>query len=181
MYKYIGLPRIRLFFFIFLSSWAFSAVAADEVSRDQIKGLDEQVQDIKKNVLDLTSELSRLEEKLLFPSNSQVALFVSIEKDDRFRLDSIQIKLDEKIVAEHLYTFRELEALQKGGVQRLYTGNIKTGDHKLVVSFIGKAPAGGEYKRSASYTVVKDVGPKFVEIKISGSDAAEQDAKFRDW
>jgi hypothetical protein len=181
MYKYIGFFQIRLLLFALLSSWTFSAVAAESVSRDQIKGLDEQVQDIKKNVLDLTSELSRLEEKLLFPSNSQVSLFVSIEKDDHFRLDSIQLKLDEKIVAEHLYTFRELEALRKGGVQRLYTGNIKTGDHKLVVSFIGKAPAGGEYKRSTSYTVVKNVGPKFVEIKISGSDSAEQDATFRDW
>jgi hypothetical protein len=81
-----------------------------------------------------------------------------MNKDDDFRLDSIQLKLDEKIVAQHLYTFRELEALQQGGVQRLYTGNIKTGEHALVVSYIGKAPAGGDYKRSASYTVVKEVG-----------------------
>jgi hypothetical protein len=171
---------IRLLSFVFLALCTFSAVA-EEVSRDQIKGLDEQVQDVKKDVLNLTSELSRLEEKLLFPSNSQVSLFVSMNKDDDFRLDSIQLKLDEKIVAQHLYTFRELEALQQGGVQRLYTGNIKTGDHALVVSYIGKAPAGGEYKRSASYTVVKEVGPKFVEIKIAGPDSVEQDIKFRDW
>lgn len=157
------------------------AFAADDVSRDQIKGLDEQVQDIKKDVLNLTSELSRLEEKLLFPSNSQVSLFVSMHKGDEFRLDSIQLKLDDKVVAQHLYTFRELEALQEGGVQRLYTGNLRTGEHNLVVSFIGKAPAGGDYQRSATYTVVKQVGPKFVEIKIAGPGAAEQDVKFRDW
>jgi hypothetical protein len=165
---------------MFMALCTFSAVAED-VSRDQIKGIDEQVQDVKKDVLSLTSELSRLEEKLLFPSNSQVSLFVSMNKDDDFRLDSIQLKLDEKIVAQHLYTFRELEALQQGGVQRLYTGNIKTGEHALVVSYIGKAPAGGDYKRSASYTVVKEVGPKFVEIKVAGPDAVEQDIKFRDW
>lgn len=154
---------------------------AQEVSRDQIKGLDEQVQDIKKDVLRLSSELSRLEEKLLFPSNTQVSLFISMNKGDDFRLDSVQLKLDEKVVAQHLYSFRELEALQQGGVQRIYTGNVNTGDHKLVVSFIGKGAAGGEYKRSASYKVVKDIGPKFVEIKIAGPDTTDQDIQFRDW
>jgi hypothetical protein len=157
------------------------AVWAEEVSREQIKGLDEQVQDIKKDVLNLSSELARLEEKLLFPSNTQVALFVSMNAGDDFRLDSVQLKLDNKVVAQHLYTFRELEALQQGGVQKLYTGNIKTGEHELVVSYMGKAPAGGEYKRSSSYKVVKAVGPKFVEIKIAGPESSEQDIQFRDW
>ncbi len=158
-----------------------SITLAEDVNREQIKGLDEQVQDIKKNVLDLTSELSRLEEKLLFPSNTQVSLFVSLNKEDEFRLDSIQIKLNNKVVAHHLYSYRELEALYKGGVQRIYTGNIKTGDHDLVVSFIGKASAGGDYQRSASYKVNKAVGPKFVEIQIADPDSDNQDIRFKDW
>ena len=157
------------------------SVFANEVTRDQIKGLDEQVQDIKKDVLNLTSELTQLEEKLLFPSNTQVSLFISMNTGDDFRLDSVQLKLDEKVIAQHLYTFRELEALQKGGVQKIYTGNIKTGEHNLVVSYIGKAATGDEYKRSASYKVVKEVGPKFVEIKIAGPDVIDKDIKFRDW
>jgi hypothetical protein len=158
-----------------------SVVIAEQVTRNQIKGLDEQVQDVKKDVLNLTSELSRLEEKLLFPSNTQVALFVSLKKGDDFRLDSVQIKLNNKVVAQHLYAFRELEALHRGGVQKIYTGNIKTGDHDLVVSFIGKAPAGGEYRRSANYKVNKSVGPKFVEIKITGPGVDDQGIHFQDW
>ena len=154
---------------------------AEEVSRDQIKGLDEQVQDIKKDVLNLSSELARLEEKLLFPSNTQVSLFISMNEGDDFRLDSVQLKLNEKVVAQHLYSFRELEALQSGGVQRLYLGNIQTGEHDLIVSYSGKAAAGGEYNRSGRYRVNKDVGPKFVEIKIAGPESTEQDIKFRDW
>ena len=157
-----------------------SIVVAEEVTRDQIKGLDEQVQDIKTDVIDLTAELTRLEEKLLFPSNTQVSIFVSTPEGDDFRLDGVQIKLDNKVVAHHLYTFRELEALQGGGVQRIYTGNIKTGDHNLVVSFVGKAPAGGEYRRSASHTLSKKVGPSFVEIIISGP-SGDQDIRFKDW
>ena len=170
------LPKLfRPFLIIYLAVSLASAASAEEVSRDEIKGLDEQVQDIKKDVLNLS------EEKLLFPSNTQVSLFVSMHKGDDFRLDSVQLKLDDKVVAQHLYTFRELEALQMGGVQRLYTGNIVTGEHELVVSYIGKAPAGGEYTRSGTYRISKDVGPKFVEIKIAGPESTEQDLQFRDW
>jgi len=172
---------LRKFLYIVLVAILPFVCNANEVSREQIKGLDEQVQDIKKDVLNLSSELARLEEKLLFPSNTQVSLFISMHEGDDFRLDSVQLKLDEKVVAQHLYSFRELEALQSGGVQRLYLGNIKTGDHDLVVSYSGKAPAGGEYNRSGSYSVSKDVGPKFVEIKIAGPESTEQDIKFRDW
>lgn len=154
---------------------------AEDISREQIKGLDEQVQDIKKDVIDLTADLTRLEEKLLFPSNTHVSIFISLTEGDDFRLDAVQIKLDNKVVSHHLYTFRELEALQRGGVQRIYTGNIKTGDHDLVVSFVGKAPAGGEYQRSASFKLNKNVGPKFVEVKLAGPNAGSQDISFKDW
>jgi hypothetical protein len=166
---------------VFLAVLFSFGVNAQEVSREEIKSLDEQVQDVKKDVLNLSAELARLEEKLLFPSNTQVSFFISMNQGDDFRLDSVQLKLDEKVVAQHLYSFRELEALQMGGVQRLYLGNVKTGDHELVVSYTGKAPAGGEYKRSGTYRVNKDTGPKFVEIKIAGPESTEQDIQFRDW
>ena len=154
---------------------------ASEVTKDQIKGLDEQVQDIKQDVLALTSELTLLEEKLLFPSNTQVSLFVSLTGDKDFVLDSVQIKMDNKVVAQHLYTYKEIEALRAGGVQRIYTGNIKTGDHALVASFIGRAESNNEYQRSANYTVTKKVGPAFVEIQITGSSASDQTVSFKDW
>lgn len=154
---------------------------ATEVTKDQIKGLDEQVQDIKQDVLALTSELTLLEEKLLFPSNTQVSLFVSLAGDEDFVIDSMQIKLDDKVVAQHLYTFKEIEALRAGGVQRIYTGNIKTGDHKMVASFIGRAKSSDEYQRSSSYTVTKAVGPKFVEIQVTGDSASDQTVSFKDW
>ncbi|NOQ87764.1 MAG: hypothetical protein GQ550_02480 [Gammaproteobacteria bacterium] len=156
-------------------------VSAAEVTKEQVKGLDEQVQDIKKDVLEFTSELSRLEEKLLFPSNTQVSLFVSVVGDEGFVLDSMQIKMDNKVVAHHLYTYKEIEALKAGGVQRIYTGNIKTGDHQLVASFIGRAKSGNEYQRSENFKVTKAVGPKFVEIQIGGSSASDQTITFKDW
>ena len=182
-----GFPQIKFSrngflapLFLFLVLWSYSVVAA-EVSKEQIKGLDEQVQDIKKDVLELTSELSLLEEKLLFPSNTQVSLFVSLKGDKNFVLDSMQIKLDNKIVAQHLYTYKEIEALNAGGVQRIYTGNIKTGDHDLVASFIGRSKSGNEYQRSENFTVTKAVGPKFVEVQITGNSASDQTISFQNW
>ena len=175
-----AIHRYLLALFLVISNAAVSLQAA-EVSEQQIKGLDEQVQDIKKDVLDLTAELSQLEEKLLFPSNTQVSLFVSIKGDEDFILDSMQIKMDNKVVMQHLYTYKEIEALRAGGVQRIYTGNIKTGEHQLVASFLGRAKSGNEYQRSGNFTVTKAVGPKFVEIQISGSSASDQTITFKDW
>jgi len=103
----------------------------EKISREQIKGLDEQVQEIKSDVMGIASELKQLEEKLLYPSSTQVAVFVSLVSGETFRLDSVEVRLDGKPVAQHLYTFKELEALQKGGVQRIYTGNVRSGEHNL--------------------------------------------------
>lgn len=172
--KFLILPML------FMAIFSMQLQAA-EVTKDQIKGLDEQVQDIKKDVLALSSELAQLEEKLLFPSNTQVSIFVSLTGDENFVLDSMQLKMNDKVVAQHLYTFKEVEALRLGGVQRLYTGNIKTGDHNLVASFIGRAKSGDEYQRSNNITVSKAVGPKFVEIQIQGSNASDQKISFKNW
>ena len=178
----IKFPMVNLLFLIIFSlSLLPVTVQAAEVTREQIKGLDEQVQDIKKDVLELTSELTLLEEKLLFPSNTQVSLFVSLAGDKDFVLDSMQIKLDNKVVAQHLYTYKEIEALRAGGVQRIYTGNIKTGEHNLIANFIGRAKSGNEYQRSENFTLTKAVGPKFVEIQITGSSASDQTVLFKDW
>lgn len=152
-----------------------------EVTKDQIKGLDEQVQDIKADVLDLTTELNLLEEKLLFPSSTQVSLFVSLDSDKSFILDALQIKLNEQVVAKHLYTFKELEALELGGVQRIYTGNIKTGDHQLEARFIARNASGDQFEGSADFNVSKAVGPKFVEIRLIGGNLPDQTITFQDW
>lgn len=152
-----------------------AAAYGQEVSREQIKGLDEQVQEIKGDVLSIAAQLNQLEEKLLYPSNTQVAVFVSLADGETFRLDSVQIRLDGKPVAHHLYTFRELEALQNGGVQRIYTGNIRSGEHDLKVLVLGKTAQGADIKKSEQFTVNKDVGPKIVEITLNARNITLSD------
>ena len=151
---------------IFLANMGSTAYAQD-VSREQIKGLDEQVQEIKADALAIAAELNQLEEKLLYPSDTQIAIFVAWDTEEAFRLDTIEVALDGNPAARHIYTFKELEALQKGGVQRLYTGNITVGDHAMHVSARGKSSAGFDVKTSKQFKVRKSVGPKIVEILIA--------------
>jgi hypothetical protein len=145
---------------------------AEESSKEQIKGLDEQVQDIKSDVLGIAAELNRLEEKLLYPSNTQVAVFVSLAKGETFRLDSIEIQVDGKPVTHHLYSFKELEALRMGGVQRIYTGNVRSGEHELQVLVLGNNGDGVDFQKSERFKVTKDAGPRIVEISLTSHNIA---------
>ena len=154
---------------------------AEEVSKEQIKGLDEQVQEIKAETLQITAALSRLEEKLLYPSNTQVSLFVSLAEGDDFRLDAVEIAIDGKVVTKHLYTYKELEALREGGVQRIHTGNIRAGEHDLRVTMIGKSPGGGEYRHTEAFKVQKGVGPKLVELVLAGPGVNTKTISKKDW
>ncbi len=144
--------------------------------KEQNKGLDEQVQDIKTDVLSIAAELNQLEEKLLYPSDTQIAVFVSVAKGEKFRLDAVDIELDGKSVAHHLYTFKELEALQKGGVQRIYVGNVKTGDHALQVTALGK-DGGSDFQKGQSFKSTKNIGPKLVGVVLAGAKTIT----LKDW
>jgi hypothetical protein len=136
-------------------------------SGDSFKSLDEEVQALKKEVLDLNRELFVLEEELLFPANTQVAVFVSMDVGEFFALDSVTLKLDNKEVANYLYTEREAQALLKGGVHRVFIGNLKAGEHELIALFTGQGPNQRDYRRGATIKLDKGVGAKYVELKIS--------------
>ena len=152
-----------------------------EASADT-RGLDEQVQGLKKEVVDLNRDLFVLEEELLFPANTQVAVFLAVDVGNFFALDSVQLKIDRKEVINYLYTPREVEALLKGGVQRLYLGNLKVGQHELVAFFSGKGPADRPYKRGASIKFEKGIGAKYLELKIDDRQRKLQpEFEIRDW
>src|SRR5262245_46016722 len=146
---------------------AGSAGAAEEVGKAQMQSLDEQVQEIKSDVLGIAAELDQLEEKLLYPSHTQVAVFVSVAEGETFRLDSVQIHIDGEPVATHIYSFKELEALQKGGVQRIYTGNIATGEHRIDVAIAGKR-GGSDFSGTQQWSFRKDAEPKLVGVTLAG-------------
>jgi hypothetical protein len=146
------------------------------------KTLDQEVQGLKKDVIDLNKDLFVLEEELLFPANTQVALYVSMDVGTFFALDSVTIKIDNKEVKNYLYTAREADALLKGGVQQIYLGNLKVGKHELVAFFAGKGPMERDYKRGATLNFDKGVGAKYLELKITDRVTKHQpEFSIKDW
>ena len=133
----------------------------------EFRTLDEEVQDLKKLAVDLNRDLFLLEEELLFPANTQVAVFVSMDVGEFFGLDSVELTLDGEDVTNYLYTDREVTALHRGGVQRLFIGNVRAGEHELVAVFTGEGPHTRDYRRGASLVFEKGIGPKYIELTIS--------------
>jgi hypothetical protein len=174
--------QIVLYARALLIAFAVLGVSMSSATDGQSTNLDTEVQELKNSVLDLNRELFMLEEELLYPANSQVAVFVSMDVGEFFGLDSVQLKLDGKSVGNYLYTEREVASLHRGGVQRLFVGNLKTGSHELVAIFTGIGPHGRDYRRGATLEFEKSIGAKFVELQISDR-ASKQQPEFmvREW
>ncbi len=161
---------------------AEAAAADPAAAAPDTRALDEQIQTLKKDAVDLNRELFMLEEELLFPANTQVALFLSMDVGEYFAIDTVQVKIDNKEVSNYLYTPREAEALLRGGVQRLYLGNLKVGEHELVAIFTGKGPNERDYRRGAALRFKKSVGAKYLELKISDRQRrAQPEFEIKDW
>ncbi len=140
----------------------------------ELRAVDQDVQALKKQLVDLNRDLFKLEEEILYPASTQVAVFLSLNVGTFFALDSVTLKLDDKEVANQLYTEREVQALQRGGVQKLYLGNLKAGRHELVAFFTGKGPHDRDYRRGTTLSFEKTVGAKYVELRISDRESSLQ-------
>jgi len=162
--------KVLLLLFTALGVFGNFTAEADASYREQMKGLDEQVQEVKSDVLSIAAELKRLEERLLYPSNTHVAVFVELVDHDTLRLDAVRIQIDGQLVAHSIYSFKELEALQKGGVQRIYTGNVTAGEHQLEVTIAGKLDSGKDYSRSERFAFTKGIEPKLLGVTLGSSE-----------
>ena len=154
---------------------------AQQNDQQQMRSLDEQVQEIKSDVLGISEELSRLEEKLLYPSGTQVAIFIALAKGDQMRLDAVRLQIDGQLVAHYIYSFKELEALRKGGVQRIYVGNVATGDHQLEVLVDGKLEGGADFSRTEHFAFRKEVKPKLMGLTLAGPGSGNTPIALGEW
>jgi hypothetical protein len=166
---------------VFGTALATARGHAAEPAQD-LRTVDQDVQALKKQLVDLNRDLFRLEEELLYPASTQVAVFLSMDVGTFFALDSVTLKVDDKEVANYLYTDREVQALHRGGVQKLYLGNLKAGEHELVAFFTGKGPHERDYRRGTTLKFDKAVGAKYLELRISDREASLQpEFAVRQW
>lgn len=158
-----------------------ASLFGQDISEQELRSLDEQVQEVKSDVLSIAAELGQLEEKLLYPSDTELSVFVEMTEEEPFRLDAVRIAIDGDLAAHYIYSFKELEALQKGGVQRIYTGNIRTGEHRLEISVSGKLPDGSDYSNSRTFSFDKGVEPKLLGITLANAGSGPSAIQLGNW
>lgn len=164
-----------------LALFCATSSVAQELSGDQVKSLDGQVQEIKSDVLNIASELNNLEERLLYPSGTQLSIFIAVDQEKPFRLDAVKIEIDGDLATHHIYSFKELEALQMGGVQRAFTGNVVAGEHAVNVTVIGKDDNGKDINTTSSFSFSKGVKPKTLGITLREPGLGNDGIHVGDW
>ncbi len=173
--------KVLIYFFGLgsLLQWPMAALAEND---SESASYNQSVETLKRDVLELNRDLLILEEELLYPSSTQLVMFLSMDVGTFFELDAVKVKVDGKLVIAHLYTERNIDALFRGGVQKLYVGNISSGEHEISAFFTGKGPAGRDYKRAAKLSIEKGADPTILELKIVDSSAKEQpDFEIKEW
>jgi hypothetical protein len=135
-----------------------------------------QVENLKKKVIRLNRDLFILEEDLLFPASTQFAVFLSVDAGEFLKLDAVKLKVNGEIVASHLYTERQVSALERGGMQRLYIGNLKTGHHEVTAFVEGTGPDNRAYKKAATLDFEKGTETASLEIRIQDQSSDYQPA-----
>ncbi|GEM_PF-410081 len=153
---------------------ASSGEAAAEGAPEPIESLDPKIQALKEEILELNAQLFRLQEDLLFPEDSSVIVFLQVQGGHYFTLDAVKLHLNDTLVASHLYTDREVAALNKGGIQRLYQGNLKSGEHELVAIFSGVGPQQKDYKRAETIKITKEKGASFIKLIVRDNVTIKQ-------
>jgi len=168
-----------LLLFLFTSLNIATAAELPGLSGDQIKEIETQIQDVKLEAVDISTGIARLEEKLNFPDSTQISIFLSIAKGEPFILEEVDLMIDGKQVTSHSYSQRELESLQRGGIQRIYTGNIVSGEHTLEVSAMGQSIKNKGYRQNVKFKFSKIDNTKLIALTLAGPDFGNQGVIFR--
>lgn len=155
--------KVWVVFFITLCAFTLNIPSSYAQTNSE---LNKEVQQLKSEVLKLNRELFILEEDLLFPASTQISIFVSVDIGRFFKIDSAEVKINEQEVSGFLYTKRQRIALEQGGIQKLYLGNLKEGTHELTAIFIGLDNEGRSVKRAAQYTFEKEDEAVMIELKL---------------
>lgn len=140
----------------------------------ELRAIAGNIQTLKSDVITLNKDLRKMEEKLLFPSNTRYTVFLSLTTGQFFKLESVKLKIDGKLVASHLYSHKQRASLSRGGVHKLYVTNLNEGIHVITAFFTGIGNDGRPYKRAANLEFEKNIGSEFLELAIVDNGATQE-------
>lgn len=156
--------------------------SAEQQALREVEAISQDIQSLKSRVIELNKDLRLMEEKLLFPSSTLYSVFVSLYSGRFFELEAIKFKLDGNLVASHLYSSKQRQALARGGVHRLLVTNLSEGKHNATAFFTGIGSNGRAYKRAVTLDFNKDAGSEYLEIAIRDDGTIQEPAfELRQW
>ena len=150
----------------------------EKKAQSELKQISKNIQRLKSDVIRLNKDLRDMEEKLLFPSNTRFSVFVSLSSGQFFRLESVKLKLNGKLVATQVFSDKQREAMSRGGIHRLYVTNLNEGAHSATAFFTGVDANGRALKRASSVEFRKGIGSEYLELAVV-DDGATQEATFQ--
>lgn len=154
------------------------ADAHEKQAQSELKQISKNIQRLKSDVIRLNKDLRDMEEKLLFPSNTRFSVFVSLSSGQFFRLESVKLKLDGKLVATQIFSDKQRAAMSRGGIHRLYITNLNEGIHTATAFFTGVDNNGRALKRASNIEFRKGIGSEYLELAVA-DDGATQEATFQ--
>ncbi|MEP1216087.1 MAG: AraC family transcriptional regulator [Marinobacter sp.] len=144
--------------------------------------LDTEIDRLKADVADLSQTLYELEEEVLYPADTQVAVFLTLKDREGLELDTVELYLDDTPVASHLYTERERSSLKRGGVQRLYIGNLPHGTHQLKAVLTARSANERFVRRAVTHDFRKRPGESRIQMTLDArAPDFEPVVSFQEW
>ncbi|MBL3556747.1 AraC family transcriptional regulator [Marinobacter sp. JB05H06] len=144
--------------------------------------LDTEIDRLKADVADLSQTLYELEEDVLYPADTQVAVFLTLKDREGLELDTVELYLDDMPVASHLYTERERTSLKRGGVQRLYLGNLPHGAHQLRAVLTARSANERFVRREVTHDFRKRPGESRIQMTLDArAPDFEPVVSFQEW
>lgn len=144
--------------------------------------LDREIERLNADVLKHAAKVFELEQALLHPADTRMAVFMTLDSGQALALDSIELYLNSIPVASHLYSDHEQAALEAGGVQQVYTGNLPDGTHELKAVITARSANDDFVRRESVHRFRKRPGTLRLQLGLS-ADAPdyEPDVTMVEW
>ena len=120
--------------------WLPLSASGDDDTR---LALDRSLNDVKSALLVQEAELRQQETALRYPPHTRTSVYVD-KRSSGFILESLELRIDGRIVASHDYSLTEARALAEGALQRIRRLALDGGNHDISVRYSARLLRGNE-------------------------------------
>jgi len=159
---------VQILSFLLLSSllpFSWQVKAGDEIATE-LQTLRQNVRSLHQEALLFSRDLTLLDERMNFPDATRITIFNKLQLSAPLSLRSIGLTLDGVAIIAHQYTPDDIQSLQHGAAQRLYTGNISAGRHTLTATIQALLPDNSHLSKTATLTFTKTSIATIIQLNL---------------